>query len=72
MRTILLATGVSIAWWTKVDISPVLDTVDIRRGELWRLITDVLPHVNPIHLLFNVVWLWTFGRPGTAAPWRCR
>jgi membrane associated rhomboid family serine protease len=59
--TILLAAGVSIAWWTKVDISPVLDTIDIRRGEIWRLLTDVLPHVNPIHLLFNIVWMWTLG-----------
>ena len=59
--TILLSAGVSIAWWAKVDITPVLDTIDIRRGEVWRLITDVLPHVNFIHLLFNVLWLWTFG-----------
>jgi membrane associated rhomboid family serine protease/Tfp pilus assembly protein PilF len=30
-------------------------------GEPWRLLTSVLPHVNALHLLFNVYWLWVFG-----------
>jgi membrane associated rhomboid family serine protease len=30
-------------------------------GEPWRLVTYVLPHVNALHLLFNVYWLWVFG-----------
>ncbi len=34
--TALLATGVTIAWWSKVDISPLFENALIRRGELWR------------------------------------
>jgi GlpG protein len=30
-------------------------------GQLWRLITSTLPHVNFLHLAFNLYWLWVFG-----------
>ena len=33
----------------------------IRRGELWRLLTDILPHGDVFHLAFNIYWLWIFG-----------
>jgi len=59
--TILLATGVTIAWWAKVDVSVLFETAMIRRGELWRLVTSILPHVNIVHLVFNVYWIWVFG-----------
>jgi membrane associated rhomboid family serine protease len=59
--TILLATGVSLAYWAKVDISPVLVNPMVGRGELWRLVSATLPHANLFHLLFNVYWVWTFG-----------
>jgi membrane associated rhomboid family serine protease len=29
-------------------------------GQPWRLVTSALPHVNPIHLLFDLYWFWTF------------
>ncbi|MBX3161987.1 MAG: rhomboid family intramembrane serine protease [Deltaproteobacteria bacterium] len=29
--------------------------------EPWRLVTSALPHADPLHLLFNVYWLWAFG-----------
>jgi len=32
-------------------------------GEWWRLITSSFLHAGPIHLLFNVLMLWWFGRP---------
>jgi membrane associated rhomboid family serine protease len=31
-------------------------------GQPWRLVTSVFPHANLIHLLFNLYWLWRFGR----------
>ena len=57
----ILAIGVTIAWWSKVDISPLFATAMIRRGELWRLVTSIFPHADILHLAFNIYWLWVFG-----------
>ena len=60
--TIGLALAATLAWWSgKVDISPLLETVDIRRGQVWRMLTSVLPHATILHLVFNIYWTWTFG-----------
>ena len=32
-------------------------------GEWWRLVTSSFLHAGPIHLLFNALMLWWFGRP---------
>ena len=34
----------------------------IREGQLWRLFTPCLFHGNLLHILFNMLWLWTLGR----------
>ena len=57
----ILSIGVTLAWWAKVDVSAFFETAMIRRGELWRLVTSILPHVDVLHLIFNVYWLWVFG-----------
>ncbi|MGO9863214.1 MAG: rhomboid family intramembrane serine protease [Terriglobales bacterium] len=57
----LLAIGVTVAWWAKVDVSPLFETAMIRRGEFWRLLTSILPHAGFFHLAFNIYWLWIFG-----------
>jgi len=59
--TALLAIGVTLAWWAKIDVSPLFETAMIRRGELWRLVTSILPHAGILHLAFNIYWLWVFG-----------
>jgi len=59
--TAILAIAVTIAWWSKVNISPLFETAMVRRGELWRLITAIFPHTNLLHLAFNIYWLWVFG-----------
>ena len=59
--TALLAVGVTVLWWTKFNISPLVGDAMIRRGELWRLVTTILPHGGILHLVFNVYWLWVFG-----------
>ncbi len=59
--TAILAIAVTIAWWSKLDVSPLFETAMIRRGELWRLITAIFPHTNFLHLAFNIYWLWVFG-----------
>jgi rhomboid protease GluP len=56
-----LAIGVSLAKFFGVDVSALFTNVALRQGELWRLLTAVLPHANFVHLLFNLYWLWVFG-----------
>jgi GlpG protein len=39
----------------------LFDTADIRRGQVWRLFTSIFPHLDVLHLLFNIWCLWIFG-----------
>jgi len=57
----LLAAGVTIAWWLGANISPLFENAEIRRGQFWRLATSVLPHLDILHLAFNLYWLWVLG-----------
>jgi membrane associated rhomboid family serine protease len=57
----LLAIGVTLAWWAKLDVSPLFESAMVRRGEVWRLITSIFPHIDVLHLIFNLYWLWVFG-----------
>src|SRR5215475_9593621 len=56
-----LAIAATVAWWTKVDVNVLFETADIRRGQLWRLFTSTFLHLDVLHLLFNIWWLWIFG-----------
>jgi hypothetical protein len=58
-----MAIAVTAAWSAGVDVTPLFEDAWIRRGELWRLLTSAFPHVNAAHLLFNLYWLWEFGKP---------
>lgn len=57
----ILAIGTTVAWWSKVDISPLFETAMIRRGQFWRLVANILPHADILHLAFNIYWFWVFG-----------
>jgi GlpG protein len=41
-------------------------------GEIWRLWTPALLHFGLLHLAFNLLWLWEFGRRVEAAEGRWR
>jgi GlpG protein len=57
----LIAVGVTIAWWAGANISPLFESAEIRRGQVWRLATNVFPHLDVFHLAFNLYWLWVLG-----------
>src|SRR5690606_35190828 len=34
---------------------------DVLRGQVWRLVTPIFLHFSLIHILFNMMWLYTLG-----------
>ncbi len=58
-----IAAAVTGAWGAGIDVSPLFETAEIRRSELWRLLTSAFLHAGPMQLLPNLYWLWELGQP---------
>jgi GlpG protein len=56
-----LAIFVSVARFAGKDVSFLYMYSDSWHLQPWGLLTSIFPHVDPIHLLFNLYWLWVFG-----------
>src|SRR4051794_32814200 len=54
--------AVTAMWWLDWSIDSLLMDAHVwTHWELWRAFTSVLPHVNWMHLAFNLYWFWVFG-----------
>jgi membrane associated rhomboid family serine protease len=57
----LVAVVLTLAWWAGANVSLLFENAEIRRGQLWRLATNIFLHLDIIHLAFNLYWLWVLG-----------
>jgi GlpG protein len=58
---VLASLAATLIWWQGVDLSFLLENHLIWQGQLWRLFTSTLLHLDLFHLVFNLYWLWVFG-----------
>lgn len=57
----VLAVVATWRYWSGVDIERFMLYSNIWWREPWRLLTPALFHLDTIHILFNLYWLWVFG-----------
>jgi membrane associated rhomboid family serine protease/Tfp pilus assembly protein PilF len=54
------AIAATVYWGSGGDIGPVVESTEWP-WQPWWLLTSALFHINALHLLFNLYWLWAFG-----------
>lgn len=40
----------------------VRNLIEVQQGQIWRLVTPIFIHADFFHILFNMMWLYQFGR----------
>jgi GlpG protein len=57
----LAALFTTLAWWGNANVDGLFMDLRAWEGQLWRLVTSAFPHLDVLHLAFNLYWLWVFG-----------
>ena len=56
------ALAVTAIWWSGQNIDGLLMDAKVWEScQLWRAFTSALPHLDLLHLGFNLYWFWVFG-----------
>jgi GlpG protein len=59
MRSLLFCSTVHERGWDQTRLEDRL--IDLKKGELWRLITPIFVHYGAVHLAFNMIMLYQIG-----------
>jgi membrane associated rhomboid family serine protease len=62
---VVLAVVSSVLFLAEREIARYLiaSPEEVWDGQVWRLVTTVFVHGSPLHLLFDIWFIWAFGRP---------
>src|SRR5437868_3520231 len=57
----IAAIAVSLYWWAGHSIDDLVPSGESVLRQPWTLLSSIFPHVNVVHLFFNLSWWWYLG-----------